>query len=317
VITPLLLVGFAVSMATIGAWTLQGAAWPRRCPALGILAWQALAASVLLSVTLAGSALALPTLPTTDLADWLGACAVALRAHYATPGGAAVAGAGAALAAGVTLRLASCLATQWLKVSRTRRRLRRQLGILGRPGDHTGVLVVEHPAAAAYCLPGRGGTVVVTRGALQALEAPQLAAVLAHERAHLGDRHDLVLVMANGMRRAFGFVPAFRWAASETAQLVEMRADDTALAVTDRHTLASALVCLAGGSHPVGTLAAGGQLALARVQRLAAPRSSLGAVRSIAAVLCSLAAISLPLVLALAPAVSAAAMDYCPLVFPA
>ena len=315
--TPLLLLGLAAGMATLGAWALRRATWPRRSPALGILAWQAMSASVLLAVTLAGAALALPTLPiTTDVADWLGACSMALRAQYATPGGAVVGATGALLAAAVTLRLAGCLAAQWLRVVRTRRRLRTQLGILATRGREPGVLVVDHQSAAVYCVPGHGGAVVVTSGALDALNESQLAAVLAHEHAHLCDRHDLVLMMAAALRRAFGCVPLFRWAETEIGQLIEMRADDAALTSTDRRTLAGALVALAGTHHPAGTLAAGGKLALARVQRLATPGRSLSIVRSVTTMVLCLAGLALPLAIAAAPAVAAAALDYCPLIFP-
>jgi beta-lactamase regulating signal transducer with metallopeptidase domain len=157
---------------------------------------------------------------------------------------------------------------------------------------------------------------VVTRGAIGALDEQQLAAVLAHERAHLADRHDLVLVVATALRRAFGIVPLFRWAEIEICQLVEMRADDAALGSVGRRTLAGALVALAGARHPAGSLGVGGPLAVIRVRRLAAPGRSLGALRSVATVAGCLAALALPVAVAVVPAVTAAAMDYCPVVFP-
>lgn len=315
--TALLLAGFATVMATAAPALLRGSVWTRQAPGLGILAWQALSASVLVAAILAGTVLAVPTLPvTTDLAEWVGACSVALREQYATWGGALTATVGAGAAAAITLRLTGCLAMRWVRVSRTRRLMRRDLGVLARPMNRPGVLVVEHPEPAVYCVPGRAARVVVTRGALQALSDEQLTAVLAHERAHLGDRHDRVLVMASALRRAFGILPLFRWAETEIAQLVEMRADDAAVDSVERHTLASALVALAGARHPGGSLGAGGTLALARVRRLAQPGGSLGAVRSLVTVACCLALLVVPLGVAVVPAVTAAAMDYCPVVFP-
>ena len=41
---------------------------------------------------------------------------------------------------------------------------------------------------AAYCVPGRPATIVLTSGALAVLDPAQLTAVLAHERAHLAGR---------------------------------------------------------------------------------------------------------------------------------
>ena len=58
----------------------------------------------------------------------------------------------------------------------------------------------EHPAV--YCLPGRR-RIVMTTGALRCLDARQLEAVLAHERAHLSGRHHLVLTFANALKDAF------------------------------------------------------------------------------------------------------------------
>jgi hypothetical protein len=317
VIAPLLLGGFAVAMAILAPWALRRSAWTRQAPALGILAWQASSAAVLIAAILAGTVLAVPTLPiTTDLADWLGACSLALRERYATPGGAATATAGVIVAAAIMLRLVSCLAVGWFRVTRTRRSLRANLALLASQGTQPGVWVVEHPEPAAYGLPGREGRVVVSRGAIEALDGQQLAAVLAHERAHLGDRHDLVLVTANALRRGFGIVPLFRWAETEIADLVEMRADDAALGSVGRRTLAGALVALAGARHPAGSLGVGGSLAVVRVRRLAAPGRSLGAVRSVATVAGCLAVLAVPVAVAVGPAVTAAAMDYCPVVFP-
>jgi Zn-dependent protease with chaperone function len=317
VTTPLLLAVFAVAMATVVPWAVRRSAWTGRAPALGILAWQAVSASVLIAATLVGVALALPTLPiTTDFAEWVGACSVALREQYATPGGAAIGVCGAVVAASIVVRFVACLAVGWVRVSRARRRLRGSLGILAKAGTQSGVLVVEHPRPGVYCVPGRGGSVVVTSGAIGALDEHQLAAALAHERAHLGDRHDLVLVMAAALRRAFGIVPVFRWAEAEIRELVEMRADDQALGSVGRRALATALVVLAGARHPAGTLGMGGSLAATRVRRLAVPDRSLGVLRSVVTVLACLTALAVPLAVAAGPAVTAAAMDYCPVVFP-
>ena len=91
-----------------------------------------------------------------------------------------------------------------------------------------GALVVDHPAAAAYCVPGLRSAIVISAGALDLLDQAELAAVLAHERAHLRDRHDLVLLPFTAL------LSAFRWSAQPAgrhgavALLVEMHADDCA-----------------------------------------------------------------------------------------
>ena len=90
---------------------------------------------------------------------------------------------------------------------RARQRQRVLLSLLAH-GDPKvpGALVVDHPAAAAYCLPGLRSAIVISAGALDLLDADELAAVLAHERAHLRERHDLVLLPFLALLRAF------RWA---------------------------------------------------------------------------------------------------------
>lgn len=315
---PLILLSYALLVGTLGSRALLGAQWPERAPGLGIVAWQALTSSVVLSVMLAGTALALPTLPmTTDLADLLQACALALQAHYATQGGAAVGAAGAALAAGVAARIGYCLAAGWAATRRHRKQQRQLLELLGHRQVGSGAVVVQHSTAAAYCLPGRHGQVVLTTTALNTLGDAELAAVLAHERAHLRGRHDLILAGAAALRAAFPFLPLFRTAHAQLARLVEMHADDHALGHSDRRVLATALVALSGAAHPAGALGAGGESALARVQRLAAPLRPLGKRRSAVVLLTAAVLVVLPVAIAVAPAVAAATMDYCPVGFPA
>ena len=315
---PLILLGYALVVGTAGARWLQHLKWPQRSPGLGILVWQALSGSVVLSVVLAGTALALPALPVTaDLADLLHACALAVQAHYATPGGAAVAVAGATLATAVIGRLAYCMVAGWSVTRRLQTVQRGGLALVARRHVATGAMVLQHHTPAVYCMPGRGGEVVLTTAALDALNGPEVAAVFAHERAHMRRRHDIVLVAASALRAAFPFIPLFGIAKVQSQRLVEMHADDVASRSSDRRVLATALVRLAGATHPAGTLGAGGDCALARVRRLTNPVESLGMARSVLAVTAAVAVVVMPLLIGAAPAVAAAAMDYCPVGFPA
>ena len=122
-----------------------------------------------------------------------------------------------------------------------------------------GALVVDHPAAAAYCVPGLRSAIVISAGALDLLDQAELAAVLAHERAHLRERHDLVLLPFTALLRAFRWSGVAREAYAAVALLVEMLADDRALRHRPARELATALlrVGAAGGAHaPTGALAA-------------------------------------------------------------
>jgi Zn-dependent protease with chaperone function len=316
-IAPALLLAYAVIMGSIAARRLQRARWPQRSPRLGMLAWQALSVSVVLAALLTGVTLAVPTLPiSTRLATLLDACWLAIREQYSTPGGATVASVGVLLVVAVLGRLGFSLAVEVLSAVYRRREQRRKLMIVAPSDPSIGVLVVPHAASAVYCLPGRPGVVVCTSAAVAALDGRQLRAVLAHERAHLRSRHDIILTAAAGLRAAFPFVPAFTLARAELARLVEMQADDAAVASDDRRVLASALVRLAEGAVPAVAMGAGGTTALARMRRLARPPNPLTRPWSVVAAGSALLAVLLPLLIAVGPALVAAVLDYCPLGFP-
>lgn len=314
----LTLVAFAILAATLGPRQLTRSTWPNRSPLLGILLWQALTVSVLAAMVLAGLALAVPEIPfTTDIAGLIAACATALRAQYSTPGGAAISAAGAVLTLTVLSRVGYCTAVGLLRASRARRRQAQALSVAASRHVHSEALVVDHASAAAYCLPGRQQQVVLTTGALAALDAEQVAAVLSHERAHLRGRHHLVLAMAAALHKAFPRVAIFLLAHQEQVRLVEMLADDAATREHERLTVATALVRLAEASAPAAALGAGGSTAIARVRRLVAPAQPLGAARTGAALAATLALILVPLALLAAPGAAAVVIEACPIDFAA
>jgi hypothetical protein len=174
------------------------------------------------------------------------------------------------------------LAAVTVTVIYARRRQRELLALLAH-GDPKvpGALVLDHPAAAAYCVPGLRSKIVVSAGALALLGDAELAAVLAHERAHLRERHDLVLLPFTALRRAFPRSHACTEAYREVAMLVEMLADDRALSDRPARELVSALVRVGtAGQVSVGTLAAmasSDSEVTARVNRLLRPRHPLPA----------------------------------------
>lgn len=190
--------------------------------------------------------LTVPVLPFGNQAAYfLHACWLAIQQRYSTPGGAAVASVGMLAAAAVIVRLVLGLVQTGRQVHRCRDRQRQQIALLT-TSDVSALVAVPDTRSLVYCLPGRRGLVVYTTAAQQLLDRAQLQAVLAHEHAHLGERHDLPLLGAAALRVAFPFVPAFRQAETQIGQLVEMRADDVAAAQHPRRVLAQALVLLAG-----------------------------------------------------------------------
>ncbi len=120
------------------------------------------------------------------------------------------------------------------------------------------VLVLEDSAPVAYCLPGIvSGRVVISRGAETALEPEELRAVVAHERAHLAARHDLVLEAFTVLHDAFPRFVAGARALAEVRLLVEVLADAAARRKHGALPLARALVALAGTAAPDAALAIG------------------------------------------------------------
>jgi len=122
---------------------------------------------------------------------------------------------------------------------------------------HAGTVVLDDPRPAAYCVAGRPAAIVVTSGALGLLGGPQLAAVLAHERAHLAGRHHLLTTVTRGLTAAFPGVPLFTRGAAEVARLSEMAADDAAVRLAGRPALVTALLAIATGAPVPGAGLAG------------------------------------------------------------
>lgn len=309
----LALVAFAVGAGTGGAAILRRADWPRRAPRLGLVAWQTLSVSVLLSLLLAGLTVTVPSaVVSANIAELLDACVMAVRAQYATPGGALLHAVGATATLALVARATYLLITGLRTARRARTEHLAQVRLAARRDRDLDALIVDHTTAAAYCLPGRARTVVLTTAAVAALDADELAAVLAHERAHLRGRHHLVGAVADALARTVPFLPVFRWARAEQARLLEMIADDRAATGADRHTVARALVHLAEGSVPAAALGAADVAALARVQRLVKPAHGLGLLRRSLIVGALMATAALPAAIAAAPAWAATAMAYCP-----
>jgi hypothetical protein len=152
-----------------------------------------------------------------------------------------------------------------------------------------GALVVDYPAAAAYCVPGLRSRIVISAGALDLLDQAELAAVLAHERAHLRERHDLVLLPFTALARAFPWSVLVQRSYASVALLIEMLADDHAARQRPVRELVTALIRVgAAGTpgSPAGTLAVadedgtegaeGESGVTARVERLLTPTPGLG-----------------------------------------
>lgn len=306
---------YAGLLLLAAAPALARARWPQRAPRLGMAAWLALAWSAVVSVVLGGLALLVGTVPVSgNLARLLSACVMALQAQYAHPGGAALSGAGAGLVLVVAGRVGWCLARALAVASLGRRRHRRGLALVGRPDTRLGAVVVSHPEPAAWCLPGRGRTVVLTSAAVEALDGTQLAAIIAHERAHQRGRHHLLVCAAGSLATAFPRVRAFGVAHEQVGRLAEMAADDAAVSAASRLTVAGTLLTVAAPAPVVaGALGAGGSAVAVRVRRLIAAPAPLSRATQAAGALTVAGAALAPLALLAVPALAVWGQVDCPL----
>jgi len=267
---PAILLLLAAAAPAAGALWLSRAAWPQRAPRAGIAAWLACSLSVVVSVFLAGLVVAIPCVQLCADPAMVRACMSALRAQYASPAGAVTGVAGGLLATAVAGRVAWAYASVLAAARRRRSAHDDVLAVIARPGPAADVRIIDGDRPAVYCLPGRR-RIVLTTGALTRLDDVELAAVLAHERAHLSGRHHIVLALAVALQRAFPLAGFFGVAARQIAYLVEIAADDAAVRRAPRLTVASALLAVAAAGVPAGALGAGGSAAAQRIQRLINP----------------------------------------------
>jgi bla regulator protein blaR1 len=253
-----------VVLASAATWALTRGSWPHRAPRLALLLWHATAVSAVTGTV--GLLLSLGLAPyDRGIAPALGALVVEGAALLTGAHVAAVA-AGLFVAVGAVGVQAHSSWQLWRQRSRHRLLLR----LVGRPDPHGRALLLDHPVAAAYYVPGPAGCVVVSTGAVDALTDRELAAVLAHEHAHARGRHHLVLAPFHALHRVLPVGPVTR-AAAGVGLLVEMCADDRA---ARRHGPAPLTAALRRfhelGSHPApaGTLAAADHAVALRIARL-------------------------------------------------
>lgn len=305
-----LLGGYLLLMATAAPWALSRIKSLSRTPRLGLALWQACAATVV------GSAALLLLVKAPDNVSHRIAAALELCVHTGhrvySVSGRGIVGSVALIAVLLLAARISIAAFRVSHASLSRRfRQRDLLALVGSPIAHERVVMIEDATPVAYCVPGRKSCVVMTSGALEALDNRQFAAVLEHERAHLSERHHLVVGAFDVLVSAFPFVTGFRLARDHVARLVEMIADDAAVRRFGTEAVSGALLRL-GAFGPVGLLNAGGPGVFARVERLLDTRRASTLLQTSVAML-TLAILALPIVLVLMPAINPAAHGFCPL----
>ncbi|GIF50179.1 peptidase M48-like protein [Asanoa ferruginea] len=266
--------GAAVLGCYLVAWVMFRSRWPANSPTIAILCWQGIGLAIGLS------AIGIPI--SIGLAPYHQPPGTALRSLAGDlAGGRLPAQLGVGHLALISVGLGVGVVLFWSTgaslraAAKARQRQRDLLALVARADPAApGALVLDHPSAAAYCVPGLRPRLVISAGALSLLRRDELAAVLSHEEAHAKERHDLVLLPFTALVRA---LPGVSWvgrAFAAVALLVEMRADDHARRLHTDELLAAALARFATApSHatPAGMLGAAEHDIVARVRRLRAP----------------------------------------------
>jgi Zn-dependent protease with chaperone function len=234
----MLTVAGALALIAVGlAWpvpvALARAVWPRHHPAGALLLWQAIGLgggltllAAELSLAAAGGAL-----------EPLGILAFAVTLVW----------------------LLFVLVRSALRVAAARRGHRALLDLVAEPApDATGlgvsgpggttvpVEVLAHAEVVAYSVPGLRSRIVISEGVRTRLAPDELAAVIAHERAHLRQHHDIVVQPFVAWRRSFPFLPAAAEALRAVERLTEYLADDAARQLVGPDALVTALDRLPG-----------------------------------------------------------------------
>ncbi len=271
---PLVLIAIAVALAWPVRRCYLRARWTARVPRASIVLWQAIGLSFV--VAMVGTCIDLGTLsspvaPRRQVNDFTAAASAPAAPHALSPD--AIFGVTAAL-----IVLALLLGIVTLRAAdemRVRSRHRMLVDLVGDPVENVpGALVLDHPAATAYSLPGLRPRIVVSSGAVAALSADELAAVVAHERAHLRARHDLVLLPLRALSVALPRSRVLASVESSVSALVEMAADDRALAQCSSTVLARALCRMASADESSPDRTSSVSSTMLRVERVLAPRKN-------------------------------------------
>ncbi|MBC7309059.1 MAG: M56 family metallopeptidase [Tetrasphaera sp.] len=238
-----------VLLAVLLTWPVQKAMVRRhifrREPLLALLVWQAVALAAVVSL--------LAALP---LALW-----VMRESLTTTPLALGVAVVAAVITASMVVRLLLAGHQVGTSLRRTRRAHRELLELVGHEFDELDqptpqLRVIQHPAPTAYCVPGLTHRVVISTGMLEQLGPPEVRAVLAHERAHVRARHDLLVEFFTVLHTAMPKPLRHEDVLAEVRLLAEVLADRSGARTAGRLPMGRALVALAGAQHPAATLGA-------------------------------------------------------------
>ena len=145
----------------------------------------------------------------------------------------------------------------------------------------------------AYSVAGQPPLVVASTGLRTCLDADALAAVLAHERAHIVRRHHSLVAAADALAAGLPWLPLMRRSPALVRTLVEFDADEYAARTHGPNGLHRALQSLRTADVPAPTLAIAGDAVAQRLARLATYRTPTGPIATANIALTSLTAVLL------------------------
>lgn len=203
-------------------------------------------------------------------------CQQCLAASNPFPEAVSEAGVPAALLLGIPIGISALLLVTftWHLLRRTRlsRGAIRRIHASATPSTVLGrsVLLLDDDRPRLFSVPLRDGGIVISTGALDLLDETELAATMAHEEAHIRQRHHLLIALIDSATRYFRWVPLIAAIDGALPHYLEIAADDRARHRVGTRPLISALVKLgdrldAAVPAPASALHAAGPNRVARL----------------------------------------------------
>ena len=168
------------------------------------------------------------------------------------------------------VRLLGCLVLTFYSARKTRLRHDEILHLLSEPSSaYPDTRIITTDEAVAYCLPKgprKGTSQSCRRVCSKLLGRDERTAVIAHERAHLDFRHDVLVIPFAAWHRALPYFSATAIGLNSVNRLIELMADDQARDHVDPKILAQAVSSAAAISPEHRS-----DLSALRIQRLSHP----------------------------------------------
>lgn len=168
------------------------------------------------------------------------------------------------------------------------------------------VTVIPHTQPTAFAVSDRRWGIVVSTELVRLLNQDEMTAVIAHEAAHVRQRHHLIVGLLQGLLAPLRWVPLVANITAAIPHYLEMAADNAARQCSGTDVVASALLKMGEKGGPAVEQQVGGSVALHaagidRVRHLIAPPDVSQGVLPTAAIALTTATVSVSSVLMLLP----------------